>query len=381
MSGFHASDWQHANLITVVLLVLVAISLLQGVRRGASGTARQLFYFLIQSLVMVGAVVLSGFTASVLSSTLQSWLNKTGLTRPAPDALFFKQFSYTIVSGLRDLALFRFAVIFLLCYLVIRVVTGLLGRWFAAIGSAPFALIPSGGAVGRTAGGAIGTALGAVRALLLTAVLFTYCAIFPQGPFTGYIQDSGLYRHVAAQVIRPAAGPLLERQLPVFAQAMTGELDQLWLRRYDVIDAEIPNDIVHAAEAVTKDKVSDEAKARALYEWVGTRITYDHDKVKAYEERGEWREQDPQSTFETRKGVCIDYSRLYAAMARAAGLDVRVVTGQGYDGRGGYGAHAWNEIYLSESGKWIPLDSTWAKSGNWFDPPRFSDTHIRQSLA
>jgi transglutaminase-like putative cysteine protease len=196
---------------------------------------------------------------------------------------------------------------------------------------------------------------------------------------TDYIQQSGLYREVASQVIRPATGTLLEKRLPVFAQAMTSELDQLWQRRYDVIDAELPKDIVAAAVSVTDGQTRDETKARVLYNWVGSRITYDNDKVKAYEEQGDWWEQNPEQTFKTRRGVCIDYARLYAAMARAVKLDVRVVTGLGYDGRGGYGPHAWNEVYLAEQKRWISLDSTWAKTGNWFDSPGFTDTHIRQA--
>src|SRR5690606_494639 len=104
----------------------------------------------------------------------------------------------------------------------------------------------------------------------------------------------------------------------------------------------------------------------------------DDDKVIAYEEFGEWREQDPMMTFQTRKGVCIDYARLYASMARAVDLDVRVVTGLGYDGRGGYGPHAWNEVYSTSEQRWISLDPTWARTGDWFDRPGFSDTHIRQ---
>lgn len=367
------------NLVTVALLAIVAVSLLQGLRRGASGSAKQLFYFLIHSAVTVGAVVLSAYAASSLSPGVQSWLSGHGMTRPSPDAHFIKQFAYTIVSGIRDLPLFRFAVLFLLIYWAVRTIAGMLAGMIATVGSAPFALFPAGGVVGRAAGGVIGTAIGAVRALLLTALLFGYCALFPQGPFTGYIEQSGLYREAASQVIRPAAGQLLERQLPVFAQAITDELSQLWQRRYDVIDAEIPNDIVQAAQAITTGLDGDEEKARALYNWVGTRIVYDDEKVNAYETLGEWREQNPEQTFATRKGVCIDYARLYAAMARAVHLDARVVTGTGYDGRGGFGAHAWNEVYLPEKDDWVPLDPTWAKSGDWFNPPRFADTHIRQS--
>lgn len=92
-----------------------------------------------------------------------------------------------------------------------------------------------------------------------------------------------------------------------------------------------------------------------------------------------WKEQTPEETYATRKGVCIDYSRLYAVMARSIGLEVKVVTGLGYDGRGGYGPHAWNEVYLNDSSKWVPLDSTWVSSGgNWFNPPNFNQTHIRE---
>ncbi len=378
------SDWNvrgalDTNGVTLLLAAIAVFSLLQGIRKGASGSARQLFSFLIEAAVTIGAVIAAAWAASHVSADLGSWISRNGPGRPAADAGPLRTFVYTFLAGLRDLPLFRFAVLFLLAYFTIRLLTGLFARGLAWLGSAPFAWLPSGGIVGRTAGGLIGAGLGAVRALVLTAVLFGYCSLFPKGYLADYIQQSGLYREVAAQVVRPAAGPLLERQLPVFAQAMTDELSQLWLRRYDIIDAEIPDDIVNAAVRITQGAESSEAKARALYEWVGTRIAYDYDKVEAYEQRGEWLEQTPEQTFRTRKGVCIDYARLYAAMARAAHLDARVVTGLGYDGRGGYGAHAWNEVYLPETGDWVPLDPTWAGTGDWFNPPRFDDTHIRRS--
>ncbi|GJM78626.1 hypothetical protein HMSSN139_11220 [Paenibacillus sp. HMSSN-139] len=147
-----------------------------------------------------------------------------------------------------------------------------------------------------------------------------------------------------------------------------------------MIDANIPESIELAAAEVAKGADTDEEKARRLYDWVGTRVSYDYDKVKDYEEKGIWHEQTPQMTFDTKRGVCIDYSRLYAVMARSLGLQVKVVTGLGYDGQGGYGPHAWNEVYLSEKNAWIPLDSTWAKSGDWFNPPAFNETHVPDKL-
>ncbi|MFC4303862.1 transglutaminase domain-containing protein [Cohnella boryungensis] len=367
-----------ANLVTWMLLTIVALSLVQGARKGAKGSVKQLALFLAGAVLTVSAVILAAFAATAASPYVQSWASERILDRPSPDASFFAQFGYTALAGLRDMPLFRFAALFLIIHALIRVLVGFVTRALADSLPLPAVSRSPGGAISRTFGGMIGTALGTVRALLATAVLFAYCALFPQGPMSEYIQQSGLYREVAAQIIRPATGSLLEERLPVFAKAMSVELDQLWQKRYDVIDAELPDDIVLAAKSVAEEKNSDEEKARALYDWVGTRIAYDHDKVRAYEEQGDWREQNPAMTFATRKGVCIDYARLYASMARAVGLEVRVVTGLGYDGRGGYGAHAWNEVYLAEQQRWVPLDATWANTGDWFDPPGFADTHIRQ---
>jgi len=367
------------NALTWLLLAVVAFSLSQGVRKGASGSARRLASFLAGAVLTIASVVFAAIASSAVSPRLQTWLTERNVGTPDATSSFFAQFGYTALTGLRDLPLFRFAALFLLFYALIRLLLGfVLGGLFRLVGPGEKTPASAGGAVSRAVGGAIGTALGAGRALLLTAALFAYCALFPLGPLTDYIQQSAMYREVASQVIRPATGNLLEERLPVFAQAMTAELDQLWQKRYDVIDADLPDDIVQAALDVTKGKTGDENKARALYDWVGSRIAYDNDKVRAYEELGEWREQNPEKTFLTRKGVCIDYARLYAAMARSAGLDVRVVTGLGYDGRGGYGAHAWNEVFSKEGQRWIPLDSTWARSGDWFDPPGFGDTHIRK---
>jgi transglutaminase-like putative cysteine protease len=367
-----------SNLVTWIILVVVGFSLVQGFRRGATGSVKQLLFFLVSAIVSIIAIILSAVAASSVSPNFKAWLIEQNIARPKTEASFFAQFGYTALSGLRDLPLFRFSALFLVFHTIIRLLTGVATRIVASVISFPFSILPTGGKISRSIGGLIGTILGTGRALLFTAVLFAYCALFPQGPMTDYIQQSSLYREVAVQVIRPATGNLLEKKLPVFAQAMTIELNQMWQKRYDVIDADLPNDIVQAAASITKGKSDDEAKARALYDWVGSTISYDNDKVTAYEEKGVWREQNPEHTFATRKGVCIDYARLYAAMARSVNLDVRVVTGRGYDGRGGYGPHAWNEVYLMERQKWIPLDSTWAKTGNWFDSPGFSETHIRQ---
>lgn len=369
-----------ANVVTWIMLSIVAISLLQGIRRGASGSAKQLLSFLLNALLTVAAIVASALMAAALSPRLQAWLSKHNSEQTTTEGYALEQVWLTVIASLRDLPLLRFSVLFLLVYFLCRTLAGLIAGALATVAVLPLSILPAKGSAGRMIGGVIGAMLGTGRVLLFTAILFAYCAIFPRAPITDYIEQSGLYREVAAQVIEPATGTILTDRLPVFAHAFNEELGQLWRRRYDVIDANLPQDIVEAAASLTEGMTSDEQKAKALYGWIGSRIAYDYDKANAYIDRGEWREQDPEATFATRKGVCIDYARLYAAMARAVGLEARVVTGLGYDGRGGYGPHAWNEAYIKEQARWVSLDATWAQAGNWFDVAGFADTHIEQTL-
>lgn len=369
-----------SNVVTWIMLSIVAISLLHGIRRGASGSAKHLLSFLLNAILTVSAIAASALLASVLSPRLQEWLAKHSEAQQGADHHALAQVWHTALASLRDLPLLRFSVLFFLIYFMCRLLAGVIAGALAAVAVLPLSVLPAKGSLGRLIGGIIGALLGTGRVLLFTAVLFSYCAIFPRAPVTDYIEQSGLYREVAAQVIEPAAGSMMGERLPVFAQAFNEELGQLWQRRYDVIDAKIPKDIVAAAASATEGMTSDEQKAKALYDWVGSSISYDYDKANAYIDRGEWREQDPEATFATRKGVCIDYARLYAAMARSVGLQARVVTGLGYDGGGGYGPHAWNEAYIEEQQRWVPLDATWSQAGNWFDVAGFSDTHIQQTL-
>jgi len=53
-------------------------------------------------------------------------------------------------------------------------------------------------------------------------------------------------------------------------------------------------------------------------------------------------------------GVCRDYAVLYAALARAAGIPTKMVSGLVYfEGRFYY--HAWAESFV---GEWVPFDAT-----------------------
>jgi hypothetical protein len=372
----------HWNGVTVFLIVIVLLSLIQGWRRGASRSVGALFSLIVDGILTVAGILCSLGLAMWLSPKVQQWLAAYMEHLPQRELSGIEQFYYTLVAGLEGFPLLRFAVLFMLSYAIAQFV--LRAIYVLMVGGKSDSSFheheKKSGFFSRMAGAGIGTLIGGARAIMVIALLFIGVSLYPDSGFSSYVQASPIYKQGAQSVIEPLSGTLIKDKLPVFTQAVTKELNGILQRKYEMIDREIPNDIGQAAAKITQGMSGDEQKARALYEWVGTRISYDFGKVEAYEQRGDWHEQTPRDTFDTRKGVCIDYARLYAMMARSQGLQVKVVTGLGYNGQGGYGSHAWNEVYLSAQDQWVPLDPTWAQSGDWFNPPGFAQTHIKDKV-
>jgi hypothetical protein len=369
------------NGITIILLLIVAASLLQGWSRGASRSAGRLFGFLMDGIMAVIGILLSIGLTMWLAPYVQQWLSAYASAMPNRELNRWEQMYYTLVTAIADFPLMRFAVLFVLSYGLIRLVLGLLSSFIFSSRQGSAEESAPKGMFSRLTGALIGTIIGSVRGMIVIAVLFMIVSLYPGSMFSRYVEASPIYMQGAKSVIEPLSGTFIKDKLPVFTQAVQKELGGILQRKYEVIDHNIPTDIESAASEIVKGQSTEEAKARALYDWVGSRIQYDYGKVDDYEQKGIWHEQNPQNTFDTRKGVCIDYARLYAVMARSQGLEVKVVTGLGYNGQGGYGPHAWNEVYLSDSESWVPLDPTWAISGDWFNPPNFADTHLKDQSA
>jgi len=371
------------NLITLIIICVFIASLALGFARGASASAKQLFQLIAYGAVTVIAILLALEFSKRISPLLQTWLVDRELMIPNEKLGSIKQMYYTIITGLRDFSLFRFAAIFIPAYFAIRTLLGFALSIF--VGRMSKFSMNESDKQRKTIGSGIvgmgfGSILGVARALIIIAILFVYITLQPQSSLSQYAQGSSLYQQGATQILAPFSEDFIASQVPVFTRAVEQEFRNILERKYEMIDLHIPEDIAGAAYEITKDKKTDEAKAYALYNWVGSRIVYDHEKVRLYEEENIWMEQTPEDTFQSRTGVCIDYSRLYAVMARSINLEVKVITGLGYDGRGGYGPHAWNEVYISENTMWVPLDSTWASSGgNWFNPDNFEETHIQDT--
>ncbi|MBE3144650.1 MAG: transglutaminase domain-containing protein [Planctomycetes bacterium] len=67
----------------------------------------------------------------------------------------------------------------------------------------------------------------------------------------------------------------------------------------------------------------------------------------------------------SRRGDCTEFAVLCAAMCRAAGIPAKVTVGVAYvndfEGRSGFGGHAWTEAYIGD--KWVGLDSAFKAGG------------------
>lgn len=103
-------------------------------------------------------------------------------------------------------------------------------------------------------------------------------------------------------------------------------------------------------------------KAYKIYNWITRTITYDYEKAERGN-KGETRETGALLTLQTRKGICDDYTKLFLALARAAGIPARFVTLYVLEEKAE--AHTFPEIYLPPYG-WIPLDPTWGTNFDSF---------------
>ncbi len=93
---------------------------------------------------------------------------------------------------------------------------------------------------------------------------------------------------------------------------------------------------------------TDEEKVQAIYQWIIPNFEYDYDYhafIQYFNVR---------KTLRTHKGVCYDFSNLFAALCRSQNIPCYVVDGTPYDRS--TAAHTWNRVYYNNS--WWDVDVT-----------------------
>ena len=110
---------------------------------------------------------------------------------------------------------------------------------------------------------------------------------------------------------------------------------------------------IKKAKEITKGLKTQNEKIAAIYNYVVTNFKYDYDKFNNLP--GEY-VPNIDKTISQGKGICYDYSSLFASMLRSSNISVKLVKGYSKDVKG---YHAWNEVYQTSTGKWITVDTTY----------------------
>lgn len=151
------------------------------------------------------------------------------------------------------------------------------------------------------------------------------------------------------------------------------------LARYRDPTPTIPSDdpmIIELANTVTAGLSTDYEKIKAVHDWVCDNIWYDYDELRS----GIPNEKSVMETITSRKGVCVDYASLTAAMLRAVNIPVKLEAGYVLNPSAGEKwtpelltgdacNHVWNEAFVN--GRWVILDTTY-DSGNAYRNQTFS---------
>ncbi len=105
------------------------------------------------------------------------------------------------------------------------------------------------------------------------------------------------------------------------------------------------------AGGLAVETANDEETVRVIYDYIVQYISYDYDKSAMLNPDYI---PDIEEVFESRSGICFDYSALFAGMLRSRGIPTKLVKGYKED-IANY--HSWNETYIN--GKWEIIDITY----------------------
>lgn len=113
---------------------------------------------------------------------------------------------------------------------------------------------------------------------------------------------------------------------------------------------------IKKANDLTKGLKSDDDKIDELYGYMVHNFKYDFDKWKNINSYPNPYIPVIDQTYQDKKGICYDYSALFAAMLRSQNIPAKLIMGYC---KNVTSYHAWNEVYLTSTGKWIIVDTTY----------------------
>ena len=211
------------------------------------------------------------------------------------------------------------------------------------------------------------------------------------------LEDSELYTLISEKVVKPITKSDIVRSLPTVVNDslkiivenddVSKKIDNNILEDYlekkvtvyyngiTLDDGIKSNDTIrNKTLSITNGKSSTYDKAYSIYEWIGKNIDYDDGKANDVINNSKDVKSGAIEAFKTGRGVCFDYACLFVAMCRESNIKVRMVIGEGFNGKE-WVNHSWNEFYDDANNRWINVDSTFYSGGNYFNNSDFSNDH------
>lgn len=109
--------------------------------------------------------------------------------------------------------------------------------------------------------------------------------------------------------------------------------------------------VISKARDLTKNQITNEKKIIAIYNYITQNFKYDYGKLKLL--HSDYL-PEIENMLTSKKGICYDFASLFAGMLRSIGIPAKLVMGYS-DKVKNY--HAWNEVYLNNTGKWVVIDT------------------------
>ena len=128
--------------------------------------------------------------------------------------------------------------------------------------------------------------------------------------------------------------------------------NDVYLQSIQLIHWDYRMQAIKTAKHITRYKKTDLDKTKEIYKYIISKISYDEEKADTV--KAGYIPMIDQVLKEGR-GICYDYSVLFAAMLRSIGIPTKLL--MGYCNNSNI-YHAWNEVYIKEEKRWIILDTT-----------------------
>lgn len=224
--------------------------------------------------------------------------------------------------------------------------------------------------------------------IIITVFLISISGVLvPNNKILQLVDDSIVYNKINTKVVSPVSTSYVFKYIPTILDnsfrviGNDSNVGDITLYNGVTIEEGIKSnsDIDEFAVELTKNIKGDRGKVEKLYMWISSNIKYDYEKAGNIMEENYVNDSGAITAFNSKKGVCFDYSCLLVSFCRAIDIKSRIVTGEGFTGTQ-WAPHAWNEVYLEDEDRWINVDTTFATSGYYFDSYNFDKDHIKESV-